>query len=57
MRKEVLEGSHYLAYRSKKARGSWDCRMMDINVPIFSSAWFGTGTVIVDSSVRFCITT
>jgi len=57
MREEVLERPYYLAYRSKKGRGNWDCRMMDINVPIFSSAWFGTGMVIVDSSVRFCITT
>ena len=31
--------------------------MIDIRVPIFSSAWSGTGTVIVPPSVRYCITT
>jgi hypothetical protein len=30
---------------------------MDIKVPVFSSEWFGTGTVIVEASSLFCITT
>jgi hypothetical protein len=31
--------------------------MIDIKVPFFSSEWLGTGTVMVDCSSRFCITT
>src|SRR5271156_486030 len=31
--------------------------MIDINVPILTSGWLGTGTVIVESFARFCITT
>jgi hypothetical protein len=34
---------------SNGERGNCDCRMMDISVPIQSSAWSGTGTVIVES--------
>src|SRR5437899_1074393 len=30
--------------------------MIAVNVPILTSSWSGTGTVIVESAVRFCIT-
>ena len=41
---------------SNSRRGVPDCRMIDWSVPIFSSAWSGTGTVIVPSTRIFCIT-
>jgi hypothetical protein len=40
---------------SKRERDNCDCRMMDMSVPIRSSAWSGTGTVIVESEIRFCM--
>jgi len=33
---------------SNSRRTKPDCRMMDISVPVRSSPWSGTGTVIVD---------
>ena len=33
-----------------------DCRTIDWSVPIRSSEWSGTGIVMVDSGIRFCIT-
>jgi hypothetical protein len=38
-------------------KGSWLWRMMDRNVPIFSSLWLGTGTVHVELSFRRCMIT
>ena len=32
-----------------------DCRTIDIKVPVFISLWFGTGIVIVEFLVFFCI--
>ena len=31
------------------------CRMIDIRVPMRSSLWSGTGTVIVDPGICFCM--
>jgi hypothetical protein len=42
---------------SNSSRGSCDWRMIDCSVPIRISRWSGTGTVIVESDVRFCMTT
>lgn len=42
---------------SNISRGRRDCRMMDWSVPMRSSAWSGTGTVMVVPATRFCITT
>jgi hypothetical protein len=41
---------------SKSDRGSCDCRMIELNVPILISGWLGTGTVIVVPGVRLCMT-
>ena len=40
---------------SKIVRFNPDCRMIDSKVPDLISLWFGTGIVIVESSVFFCI--
>jgi hypothetical protein len=37
--------------------GSWLCRMMERSVPILSSLWFGSGTVLVEFSMRRCMIT
>ncbi len=42
---------------SNNSRCSCDCLMIDWSVPSRSSLWSGTGTVIVEELVRFCITT
>lgn len=42
-------------FASKSERGSPDCLMIPNNVPIFSSLWSGTGTVVVESSSFFCM--
>src|SRR6266568_4574404 len=43
-------------YDSNSARGTPDCRMIERRVPILTSLWFGTGTVVVPAPVDFCIT-
>ncbi len=40
---------------SNSERGRRDYRIIDINVPVRSSLWSGTGIVTVDSDVFFCI--
>jgi hypothetical protein len=41
---------------SKKEREIPDCRIIDWSVPMRISEWSGTGIVMVDSGIRFCIT-
>lgn len=50
-----MAGLSYDASRSE--RGRPDCRMIDRNVPVFSSRCIGTGTVVVAPSCLFCTTT
>jgi hypothetical protein len=45
-----------VAYDSNSLFKMPDCRIMDCSVPIHSSEWLGTGTVIVVSESCFCIT-
>ena len=40
---------------SNNVLGSPDCRMIDIKVPIRSSLWSGTGTVVVSPPSTRCI--
>ena len=43
-------------YASNSLRGNSDCRIIDRKGPIRISAWLGTGTVMVRSGSRRCIT-
>lgn len=52
----MLYGLANKGYASKKDRGNCDCLMIDKRVPIRSSEWSGTGTVIVVPSIFLCIT-
>jgi len=45
----------YCRYDSNSLRGIADCLMIDWSVPVRISGWFGTGTVIVDSEIFFCM--
>jgi len=45
-----------LVQASKSLRGNADCRIMERSVPMRSSLWSGTGSVVVSASSRFCIT-
>ena len=45
----------FVFHASKMLRGKPDCRIMERNVPLRISLWFGTGTVNVDDSIFFCI--
>ena len=44
-------------YDSNAARGNCDWRMIEENVPGASSRWLGTGTVMVELAMRFCMMT
>jgi hypothetical protein len=41
---------------SNRLRGKPDYRMMLASVPVLSSGWSGTGTVVVVPSATFCMT-
>jgi hypothetical protein len=51
----VLRGCWMKFAHSNDALGSPDCRIIDINVPIRSSRWSGTGTVVVSPLWTLCI--
>jgi hypothetical protein len=40
---------------SNRERGKSDCLMIPSSVPVFNSAWFGTGTVTVEFLSLFCM--
>ena len=44
------------SHSSNSPRGMQDCRMIERSVPILSSLWSGTGTVVVPEDVFCCIT-
>ena len=44
-----------LPYDSNSLVGTCDCRIIDLNVPSLISLWFGTGMVIVEVLVFFCM--
>ncbi len=52
-----LVGLRSLDQLSNRLLARPDCRMMLESVPVFSSEWSGTGTVVVVSPDRFCMTT
>ena len=52
----IMQDLNLTIQTSNSDRGSCDCRIIDCSVPIFKALWLGTGTVIVVSSARFCIT-
>ena len=54
-RKETLLNPKFLLAHSNNVLGSPDCRMIDIKVPIRSSLWSGTGTVVVSPLSTRCI--
>ncbi|MBI2219300.1 MAG: NAD(P)-binding domain-containing protein [Candidatus Rokubacteria bacterium] len=53
----VLSSRHPENLKELAERLGPRARMIDSNVPVLSSGWSGTGTVVVPSAVRRCITT
>jgi hypothetical protein len=45
-----------VAYLSNSLVGNCDWRMIDLSVPRLISAWLGTGTVMVEPGILFCMT-
>ncbi len=44
------------AYLSNSRGSNCDWRMIDLSVPRLISAWLGTGTVMVEPAILFCMT-